>query len=427
MEITAAQPAYDIAIIGAGMVGASFALSLIRRQAQAQQTAGAHGQKKPLKILLIESRAIDSGSGETADFDARSTALAYGSKRVFADLGLWPALAGHAGRIERIHVSDRGHFGASRLAASDMGVEALGYVLENHKLGSVLNQAVLAEPGIDLLSSAQVQALQPLQQGMRMELVVAGQAQQPVSAALVVMADGGKSGLAASLGIQVSSKDYQQSALIANVALARPHQGVAYERFTDTGPLALLPLADYAEQPRVALVWTLQADAAAATAAMAEDEFLAQLQQRFGQRLGRFTQVGQRIAFPLKLQVTGEQVRPGLVLLGNSAHTLHPVAGQGLNLALRDAVVLADKILAARQEGVSPGAMSLLQDYQHARAQDQRNTILLSDQLIALFSNGSIGKSLLRKAGLLAIDLLPPLKAEFTRHAMGLAASGAKG
>lgn len=415
MAISTAKSCYDIAIIGGGMVGASFALALARRQAEL-------GTENPLSILMVESKAIDSDSGEAADFDARSTALAYGSKLVFSDLGLWQALAGQAGIIEHIHVSDRGHFGASRLAASDMGVEALGYVLENHLLGNVLNKALLAEAGIELLSSTQVQALHPVQQGMKIELVVAGERLvQPVNASLVVLADGGRSGLAAGLGVQVTGKDYQQSALIANVALAKPHEGIAYERFTDTGPLALLPLADYENRPRAALIWTMPASEAASALALADEEFLARLQDRFGQRLGRFSHVGQRTAFPLKLLVTREQVRPGLVLLGNAAHTLHPVAGQGLNLALRDAVVLADKILAARQNGISPGAMKVLQDYQSARVQDQRNTILMSDKLIALFSDGSVGKSLLRKAGLLAIDLLAPVKAEFTRNAMGLA------
>ena len=242
-----------------------------------------------------------------------------------------------------------------------------------------------------------------------------------VDAALVVLADGGKSTVSEQLGISSSLTPYGQHALIANVAFSDPHRHIAYERFTESGPLAVLPLAEQEGEHRGALIWTLADEEAAAVAALPERQFLEKLQERFGYRLGRFEKVGSRSLYPLTLSVAREQVRPGLVLLGNVAHSLHPVAGQGLNLALRDAQVLAELLAHALAQGRNPGDMEVLQSYVKQQARDQQATIGFSDYMTRLFSSSHPALVWARKFGLFSIDMIPTFKRGFARQAMGLA------
>ncbi len=255
-----------------------------------------------------------------------------------------------------------------------------------------------------------------------MTLALKGDTHREVSASLVVLADGGRSPLTQQLGIESALTHYGQSAIIANIAFAQPHAHVAYERFTDTGPLAVLPLATQEQQPRGALVWTVGSDEAAAHMALTDAAFLETLQRRFGHRLGQLTRVGTRSVYPLTLSVAREQIRPGLVLLGNVAHTLHPVAGQGLNLALRDAAALAAILAQAAEEKEALGSMAVLQRYEQQQQQDQSATILFSHAMTQLFSSTHPVLVWARKFGLLSIDLLPPLKRTLARQAMGLGA-----
>lgn len=213
---------------------------------------------------------------------------------------------------------------------------------------------------------------------------------------------------------------YEQTALIANIAFSDPHGHVAYERFTDSGPLAVLPLASFEGENRGALVWTVPSAEASQVLALPDAAFLHALQERFGQRLGQFTRVGTRALYPLSLSVAKEQVRPGLVLLGNVAHSLHPVAGQGLNLALRDAEALSLSLSQARRDGLPLGAMSVLQCYQERQGRDQALTIYFSHNMTRLFSSQHPALVWARKCGLFSIDLVPPLKRGFARQAMGL-------
>lgn len=407
MRISQTRQHYDIVVIGGGLVGASFACAL------AAQTRGA-----PPRILVIE--AAPSVQVSTS-FDARSTALSHGSRQIYERLGLWQAIASHATPIERIHVSDRGHFGAVRIDCADMQVDALGHVAENQHLGLVLTAALDQDPAIDFLCPASIHSLVPTPQGMRLQIQGAEDALLTLDAALVVLADGGKSTVSEQLGISSSQTPYGQHALIANVAFSDPHRHVAYERFTDSGPLAVLPLTEREGEHRGALIWTLADDEATAVAALSEAQFLARLQERFGYRLGRFEKVGSRVLYPLTLTVAREQVRPGLVLLGNVAHSLHPVAGQGLNLALRDAQVLAERLAEALTQGHAPGDMEVLQGYVDAQARDQLTTISFSDYMTRLFSSSHPALVWARKGGLFSIDLIPPLKRGFARQAMGLA------
>ena len=412
MRVSAVREHYDIVIIGGGLVGASFACGL----AQAMVGRG-------VRILVTE--AIESLQASPS-FDARTTALSYGSQQIYKALGLWDELAPYATEIEKIHVSDRGHFGAVRIDREEMGVEALGYVVENRHLGLVLTAALEQAEAVDYLCPARISALTPTEQGYTAQVRGADDTVSTIQADLVVLADGGKSSLSQSLGITSAVTQYEQSAIIANVAFADPHEGVAYERFTDSGPVAVLPLSTLAGENRGALIWTVAIDEAAAIVALPEEEFLSRLQARFGHRLGVFTKCGARATYPLSLTVAREQIRPGLVLLGNVAHSLHPVAGQGLNLALRDAQALAESLAHAQQRQVALGEMAVLQEYVKRQQRDQDATIDFSHYMTRLFSSNHLALVWARKFGLFSIDLIPVFKQGFARQAMGLAERAAR-
>ena len=405
---TGANSHYDIVIVGGGMVGISLALLL-----RAQQ---------PWNILLIEAQELASSDGPvsgaySSSFDARSTALSWSSKNIYQSIGLWPQLKKHLSAIAQIHVSDRGHVGMTRIDAGDANVDALGYVVENQWLGSVLlNQ--LTKTDIQLLGSCKLETIEPLASGMRLQLQQADKDLQTIETKLLVIADGAGSTTAQQLGIQSQSTPYDQTGIIANVSLEKPHGGVAYERFTDQGPMALLPLADFKGRPRSALVWTQPRAMAEILMAADEQAFLEQLQLRFGYRLGHFKQLGKRVAYPLALTTATEQVRRHLVVMGNAAHSLHPVAGQGFNLSLRDAAALANGLAEA---GDRIGDLAVLQNYQQQQAIDQRNTVLFSDSLPKLFGLSSSIVALGRNSGLLAMDLIPSLRNSFAQFGMGMA------
>lgn len=404
---------YDITVVGGGLVGASFALLL-------QQML-----PSPLRVLVMEAAEHPqdvSGQLQPADdFDVRTTALSYGSRIIYEQAGLWPDFDTLATVIRTIHVSDKGRLGAVRMSADELSVPALGYVLENRHLGAVLLRTLQQREDIDLLSPARAVAVSPRPDGMQLTVKDRDGRLREIRTSLMVLADGGKSDISGKLGIGIDERRYQQQALICNVAFREPHRHVAYERFTDTGPMAVLPLPDAGGEHRGALIWTLPDNEAVKLAAAPEGEFLSRLQQRFGNRLGRFQRTGKRACFPLALSVAREQVRPGLALLGNVAHTLHPVAGQGLNLALRDSRALAEHITRAVDSGLSPGDTGTLQDYVRSQQRDQDTTIALSHHLTGLFAGNSPLKVWSRKFGLLSIDLMPPLKNHFTRQAMGMA------
>ncbi len=400
---------YDVVIVGAGMVGASLALALTHRQAQ------------PLRLLLVEASSLHTGSAPVQPgFDARSTVLSAGTVAYFRELALWDTLGPAATPITRIHVSDQGRFGSVRLDAAEEGVDALGHVVENADLGRALNAALLAAPSLELCAPVAVAQLAPDPVGMRLQLK-SSEGESTLTTALVVLAEGGRSGLPAQLGIAHRHETYAQSAVIANVAFTGVHRHVAYERFTPKGPLALLPLADREGAHRAALVWTHAETGAQEILALNDAAFLARLQRDFGGRVGSFTRVGKRAVFNLALQVAEEQIRPGLVLLGNVAHSLHPVAGQGFNLALRDTMTLARNIHESLQGGESPGAFKRLQQYLQAVQRDQSHTIGFSDYMTRLFSSRNRALGLVRQLGMASIDLVPPLKNQLARQAMGLA------
>ncbi|AYF89538.1 2-octaprenyl-6-methoxyphenyl hydroxylase [Pseudomonas sp. DY-1] len=385
----------QVAIIGGGLVGASLALAL-------QDGARARGWK----ILLIEPFA--PGNSFQPSYDARSSALSFGSRQIYERLGLWQAIAQRAEPILQIHVSDRGRFGAARLAALEEGVPALGYVVENAWLGQCLWQA-LDEDVVTWHCPAEVVGMKALEGGYRLTL----NDETQIDCDLAVLADGGRSGLREQLGIGVRRTPYRQTALIANVSPLEAHRGQAFERFTDEGPMALLPLPEN----RCALIWSRPGDDAERLARLDERRFLDELQDAFGYRLGAFQQVGARHLYPLELIEAEEQVRSSLVVLGNAAHSLHPIAGQGYNLSLRDAQALAEALLAS---GKPLGDLVTLQNYLQRQRLDQNLTVGFSDQVTRLFSNAEPLLTAGRNLGLLGLDLLPPAKRWFARQAMGL-------
>ena len=311
---------------------------------------------------------------------------------------------------------------------TDAGVDALGYVVENAAIGQTLNQQLLQNQAIELCFPTHVKTVKPHVNGMQLTLQSMqeqGQ-EQVITAALVVLAEGGRSGLSAQLGIYTREQRYGQSAIIANVAMAQPHNGVAYERFTAKGPLALLPLNPHAGRTRMALVWTQQEDELADVLALPDAECIARLQRDCGGNAGRVIHIGQRAVYPLMLQVAEEQFRPGLVLLGNVAHTLHPVAGQGFNLALRDAMALAANARQSLQQQLNPGSFARLHAWWQAVQQDQARTITFSDRMTKLFSSSRPTLALLRKFGMASLELLPPLKNQLAQQAMGYQSPGVR-
>ena len=420
---------YDILIIGGGMVGASLAAALIPA-----------GQRLGLSIAVVEAFPLpDAGSAEyQPSYDARTTALAYGSRLIYEQMGIWEELRKHLCPITDIHVSDKGRFGASRLNAADENVAALGYVVENHWLGRVLMDRLAQADAqhIDLLCPAEVTAVKTQPEQMEVTLVTEGHEQQ-LTAELVVMADGGRSGLREQLGIGYQHKGYHQHALVTNISPESPHHNIAYERFTDTGPLALLPLEDLPPEAlpgagaelssprqegrhRMGLVWTVPDDQLDEILALSDQEFIDRLHERFGYRAGEFVRVGERYSYPLKLSVADEQVRQGLIMLGNAAHALHPIAGQGYNLALRGVVTLAAELIHAREAGINLGDINHLTGFIEKVRQDQRKTIGFSDKTMKLFSNNHPLLALGRSAGLQLLDICPLAKTVFARSAMGL-------
>jgi 2-octaprenyl-6-methoxyphenol hydroxylase len=395
-----AQPAptpheIDVAIIGGGMVGASLAAALIGTG---------------VRVLLIESVAFDSGAQPS--FDARTTALGNTSRRIFESLGIWAAIAREAAAIRSIHISDAGRFGFARLEAQEQGVEAFGYVVANRALGAALWKRLREASELTLRVPARLTHLKIDAPGAELTVADAAGAPEVFSARLVVAADGAHSQVRVAAGIAAEVEDYAQVALVANVATDEPHAGRAFERFTPAGPLAVLPLYDGAR----AVIWACTPERAQRLLALDETGYLKELQAAFGWRAGRFTTAGRRASYPLRLTRAAAPIAARAVLIGNAAQALHPVAGQGFNLGLRDAAMLAEVI--ADTSG-DVGAPERLQRFAAWRARDRRGVVRFTDGLVKLFGDTRPGAGLLRNLGLLAFDLTPPAKSALARVSAG--------
>ncbi len=394
---------HDIVIVGGGLVGASLGCALAPLI-----------ERYGWRVAVIESSPLTKQSLESAwqpSFDARASAIAEGSAHRFQQLGVWEAMRDEATPIKRIHISERGRLGATRLSADELGVAALGHVIPNAWMGRVLHRR-LAQLPLEWHCPAKVEQLTPVANGHHLTLSDGSQ----ITAGLTVLADGGRSGLKEQLGIGSRRESYEQTALIAHVGVSQPHRGVAYERFTAQGPMALLPLPGQAME----LIWTHPSGSEQARMALSEREFLLQLQQAFGDRVGRFTQVGTRYAYPLSLVTAEEPVRPGLAVLGNAAHALHPVAGQGFNLALRGVMDLVEALEQGEQASRPLGDISTLQAFEKQRSQDRANVIRFSDGLVRLFGLSFPLLPHARAVGLIGLNLVGPLRRSLARRAMGL-------
>ena len=388
---------YDVIIIGGGMVGASLACAL-------------SGQG--LRIAMIESMRATARS--EPGYDDRAIALAYGTRSIFDGLGLWEALETEATPIHRIHVSDRGHFGMARMDRVDEGLPAIGYVVPARVIGQVLDTALADLDDVEQFCPATVTTVRRKTAAVEVDIERDG-ASATLETRLLVAADGADSSVREQFGIGHKQRDYGQTAIVTNVTPQLPHENVAYERFTDSGPLALLPMSEQ----RCAVVLTVATEQAEAFMALDDAAFLAALQERFGYRLGRLERVGKRQAWPLRLLLANESIAERLALVGNAVHTLHPIAGQGFNLGARDVAVLAEVLVDAVRAGEDPGALPVMQRYGDWRHRDHENVTVFTDGLARVFSLPLPALGLARTAGLLAFDLLPPAKRLLTRLTMG--------
>jgi len=387
---------WDVVIVGGGMVGASFALAL---------------RATKLRTLLIEGVPPDSTAQPS--FDERTTALGNGSRQIFESLGVWNAMAADASAIRSIHVSDAGRFGVARLDAREQGVPAFGYVVPNRTIGRVLWRELREAPNITLVVPAQVKAATLSEEFVELEVLAEG-GTECIRAAVAVAADGAGSVLRASAGIDADIEDYEQVAIVVNAATERPNTGEAFERFTPSGPLAVLPTAGGG----YTVVWAVRPERAAELTALDDAAFAAELLAAFGWRVGRWTRVGRRHTYPLALSRAAETVAGRVVLIGNAAQALHPVAGQGFNLGLRDAATLAEMLAAA---AAAPDFGELLARFAAWRAEDRKGVTRFTDGLVKLFGSDLPGMGLVRNFGLLLFDMSPAAKRALSRVSWGFA------
>jgi len=389
---------FDLLIVGGGLVGASLAAALA---------------PLPLRVAVVE--AVPFGSRGQPSFDDRATALSEGSHRIFESMGVWSGMAPEASPIRRIHVSDKGRLGATRLSAEEAGVDALGYVTPNRLIGKALMDFIADKQNIRLLAPAKLKSFTADAGGVQAEI----EAEQPMSvkARLLIAADGAQSEIRAKLGVGAEKTDYAQTAIVCNVRVERPEAETAFERFADSGPVALLPMGG----DKYGFVWVVATEQAPAILGLDDAAFAGQAAAGFGGRFGAFVQVGKRASYPLAMVRAEKQQAPRTLIIGNAAHALHPVAAQGFNLSVRDVAMLAEVIADAHRDAQDLGAPEVLARYVDARGGDQRGTALFADMLNRLFSNPLASVAFGRNAGLLAMELMPNARSAFLKQNMGLA------
>ncbi len=394
---------YDIIIVGGGLVGAGLACAL----------GDLKSNGNSLLIAIIE--AIPFGDAAQPSYDDRNIALSQASYRIFNTLGLWSDIIKAATPIESIYVSNRGHFGAARLHAKDHGVAALGYVAQTRVIGEAFKQRLQNLANVKLICPARVSALDITDEKARVTIEQDGN-HKTLSCSLVIGADGAKSKTRELLGIATQMHDHGQTAIVANVTPEKPHHNAAYERFTDSGPLAFLPMSEH----RCALVYTVWRHQVEEILNLSDEAFLNRLFERFGDRLGKLIKAGKRNSYPLALNKAETTLAKRAVLIGNAAHSLHPVAGQGFNLGVRDIAVLAETINDALNNNFNIGNKTSLKSFQQWRQSDQQRVINFTEGLVSIFSNPLTSVKLLRNIALVGVDLLPPVKKILARQTMGI-------
>jgi 2-octaprenyl-6-methoxyphenol hydroxylase len=390
---------YDLIIVGGGMAGASLACALADTS---------------LQIAIIE--AVPWKSDQQPSYDVRTISLSHGSRLIYESMDIWQQIDQRAiCPIHTIHISDRGYPGLTHLDRKDAGVEALGYVVENRALGAALMNRLEKLEHVDIISPAIISDVK-INSELATLIGAAEKKEFTIQGKLVVIADGGRSGLRDKLNFQTTVDDYQQTAIVCNITPGKPHQYCAYERFTPAGPLAILPM----HENRCWCVWAVAAEDVEEMLSLSEKQFLARLQQQFGDRLGRFSRAGKRYAYPLARKRVDTTIRSRAVLIGNAAHTIHPVAAQGFNLALRDVAWLAEVLAQAQARQQDVGVLEVLQSYEDLRARDTKRVTAFTHAMIKIFTSQLLPVIGSRSLGLLLTDLIPELKHALLKRTMGL-------
>ncbi len=389
---------YDIAIVGGGLVGSSVAIAL---------------GSSNYNIALIDSQPLAEININANHHDGRSIALALSSKKMFSVLGLWESLQAHATAIKKIHISDQGRFGATRLDSKRYEVESFGYLVPADHLIQSLNTQVDALTNVTRIQPYQVSNIE----NHHDHVILKQHDGEAIHASLLIAADGANSFIRKALGIEVEEKQYQQMAIVGSVECENSHNNTAYERFTNEGPLALLPR----QGNHCGFIWMNPTECAENNMALTEQAFTEKLQQAFGFRLGHFKTIGKRFSYPLALLMSQQRVQQRVVLIGNAAQTLHPIAGQGLNLALRDIAELVELIKENELQHIDEN----LAVYESKRQPDIENTIRFTDRLNFLFNADYPVLAQTRGLGLAMLGAIPVLEERIVKQNLGQSGSSA--
>ncbi|HEN9522977.1 TPA: FAD-dependent monooxygenase [Acinetobacter baumannii] len=399
----------QVIIVGGGMVGLSLSLML----------AKANIAVKLLEAVKYPNYDDQNVAPYHSSFDARNTALSRRSVQIYQKLGLWDALQQHATPILQVHITEQGSFGKARLIAEQEKVESFGQVIENAWLGRVLLTQVRQQPLIELIDGVQVTALTQDAEKVHIEAQRADEVLK-LESKLLIAADGRDSFCRQAIGVGVDVYDYDQVAIVTTVQTSKPHEHVGFERFSALGPLALLPLPG---EYRRSVVWPVKKGTEGEWLGEENDQhFLDALQKTYGDRAGKFEKTGKRFSYPLSQVLAHKQAVGRVILMGNAAHTIHPVAGQGFNLCLRDADVLLRYLVNQLSASDDIGNPDNLLAYEQARLSDQQRVIKFCDTVVRGFSNQNPLLKLIRNTGLIAFDVIPGVKPLVANYAMGLKA-----
>lgn len=399
----------QVIIVGGGMVGLSLSLML----------AKANIAVKLLEAVKYPNYDDQNVAPYHSSFDARNTALSRRSVQIYQKLGLWDALQQHATPILQVHITEQGSFGKARLVAEQEKVESFGQVIENAWLGRVLLTQVRQQPLIELIDGVQVTALTQDAEQVHIE-AQRGDELLKLESKLLIAADGRDSFCRQAIGVGVDVHDYDQVAIVTTVQTSKPHEHVGFERFSALGPLALLPLPG---EYRRSVVWPVKKGTEDEWLGEENDQhFLDALQKTYGDRAGKFEKTGKRFSYPLSQVLAHKQAAGRVILMGNAAHTIHPVAGQGFNLCLRDADVLLRYLVNQLSTSDDIGNPDNLLAYEQARLSDQQRVIKFCDTVVRGFSNQNPLLKLIRNTGLIAFDVIPGVKPLVANYAMGLKA-----
>jgi 2-octaprenyl-6-methoxyphenol hydroxylase len=401
---------FDVIISGGGLSGCLMALSIARLTKQ---------DGRLLSIAIVEANELIQQEDTPPLFDDRVLALSHGSAAYLAEVGVWQHLQNDACAIEKIDISDRGHYGKARLEATEHGVSALGYVIDMALIGKGLLKELAEHSNVHWLCPDRINDINWLSDDDPSKVAVALSSGLLLETSLLLACDGANSPCRQLAGINVNQSDYQQMALIANVTTEKPHQNKAFERFTEFGPIAMLPLCELNTQNRCSLVWTMSPEHSKDVLALNDDEFTRQLELAFGSWLGAINHVGKRDVYPLVLLQAQQQIYHRMALVGNASHTIHPIAGQGFNLGLRDVELMADLLDKRLQTNDDIGSFSLLNEYAQQRLRDQQQVIALTDSLVTLFANDLPPLITGRNIGLKVMNYVSPIKNTLVNKLMG--------